>query len=307
MCFGVRDAIALARKTAATGGNLTVVGDLVHNPTVLGELRKSGVQFAPGGQAPAGQSGPLMITAHGTSKRAHQELLKTGAPVIDATCPLVKLAHRNLEDLVRMGCHPVIVGIRSHVEVLGMTGDLEEFSVLLSPDQVENLPLKAKYGIVAQTTQPLERVIEIREAIQRRFPGSEVLFRDTICQPTKLRQQAVRDLAAECDFVVVVGGRHSNNTRELSAACRAMGTESVQIEKAVELRSEWFDGREVVGLTAGTSTPESDITEVEAWLRAEAARRAERQETATCAESVENWNPRSQSRSDPRLSLSVEL
>ena len=249
-----------------SGQPLTVVGDLVHNPTVLENLRQDGIRFTSHGGPPEPGGGSLMITAHGTSRAAMERLARPGNEVLDATCPLVRSAHQHLTDLVRQGCHPVVIGIRNHVEVLGMTGDLEEFSVILRLEEVSAIPLREKYGVVAQTTQPVQRVRELLQAVQARFPTSEVQFRDTICQPTKLRQQAVHKLAKQCDLVVVVGGRHSNNTRELKASSELFGARSIQIETVKELRSEWFEGVETVGVTGGTSTPDSDLEEVFAWL-----------------------------------------
>ena len=132
MCFGVKDAIALALETARREP-LTILGDLVHNETVLAELRAEGIRI---GQKPAAiETQTVMITAHGASERRMGETRRLGLNVLEATCPLVHVAHRSLAKLVREGFHPVIIGKRDHVEVRGMTEDLAEFDVVLGEER----------------------------------------------------------------------------------------------------------------------------------------------------------------------------
>ncbi|MBM3822750.1 MAG: 4-hydroxy-3-methylbut-2-enyl diphosphate reductase [Verrucomicrobia bacterium] len=272
MCFGVKDAIAMAQSSAAQNPEpLTILGDLVHNPTVLEDLRRQGIRFAPLSlEAP---QGPVMITAHGTSDHIRALLSHQTSTVLDGTCPLVHHAHQALRALVDTGHYPVVVGVAGHVEVRGLTGDFEEFSVVLTENDFRDMPRRARYGVVAQTTQPIARVTDLVSAMRRHFPDAAVEFRDTVCRPTKQRQQAAEALARICDVVVVIGGRHSNNTRELAATCAGAGARSLRIEQASELRPEWFDQAETVGITAGTSTPDADIEAAEAWLQSLAARR----------------------------------
>jgi 4-hydroxy-3-methylbut-2-enyl diphosphate reductase len=120
--------------------------------------------------------------------------------------------------------------------------------------------------VAAQTTQPVDKVRGLVESIRRRFPHSEVRFIDTVCQPTKQRQAAALDLAKQSDVVVVVGGAHSNNTRELAVTCRRYCARVHHVQSAGDLRAEWFSGASTVGLTAGTSTPDDIIDSVESWL-----------------------------------------
>src|SRR5262245_27752783 len=216
MCFGVRDAIALALEHA-DAGPLTILGDLVHNPTVLSALDAKGVAVA---QDPAHvTTATLMVTAHGTSERTLARTRALGLTVVEATCPLVRVAHRAVTALVRDGYHIVIVGQRDHVEVRGLTGDLDCFDVVLDEDDVLALEEHPRIGVAAQTTQAVEKVRHMVALIRRRFPRSEVRFFDTVCKPTKERQSAAVEMAREADVVVVIGGRSSNNTRELVKTC----------------------------------------------------------------------------------------
>jgi 4-hydroxy-3-methylbut-2-enyl diphosphate reductase len=264
MCFGVRDAIELALRESSSEP-LTILGDLVHNELVLQQLRSQGVRIEH--QVAEVRTGRVMITAHGASDRALQKIREQGLEIVQATCPLVHHAHRAILKLVKQGYFPVIIGKHDHVEVRGLTGDLDDFGVVLSQTDVEELPERPSYGIVAQTTQPADRVRHLVWQIEQRFPHSEVRYVDTVCQPTKQRQTAAIDLARHSDVVIVIGGAHSNNTHELARTCAQYCSQVHQVQSARDLRLAWFTGAETVGLTAGTSTPDCTIDEVEQWIQ----------------------------------------
>lgn len=264
MCFGVRDAIRLATRTAQQQP-LTLLGPLVHNETVVRRLREAGVRTVDTASEIATPT--VMITAHGTADRTLSALRARGLNVLEATCPLVRIAHHAVLGLARAGYHPVIVGKADHIEVRGLTGDLDAFDVVLTEADIDRLAARPRFGVAAQTTQPLERVRALVDRLRRRFPASEVRFVDTVCRPTKERQEAAEELARACDVVVVVGGAHSNNTRELVATCGRQGARVHHVQDAADLRREWFTDAECVGLTAGTSTPDTVIAGVEDRLR----------------------------------------
>ncbi len=264
MCFGVRDAIALAVATAEREP-LTILGDLVHNETVLAELRAKGIRFEQKSATVGTQT--VMVTAHGASERAMNETRQRGLNVLEATCPLVHVAHRALAKLVQAGFHPVIIGKRDHVEVRGMTEDLGEFDVVLCEEDIEKLQERPRFGVIAQTTQPIEKVRRLVQLLRERFPNSEVRFMDTVCQPTKQRQNAAVELAQQSDVVVVIGGAHSNNTHELVKTCSQFCSRVHHVQTADDLRAEWFFADDVVGITAGTSTPDAVIDAIEQRLR----------------------------------------
>ena len=272
MCFGVKDAIALALETARREP-LTILGDLVHNETVLEKLRAEGIRIE---QKPAAiGTQTVMITAHGASERRKNETRGLGLNVLEATCPLVHVAHRSLAKLVREGFHPVIIGKRDHVEVRGMTEDLAEFDVVLGEEDVASLRERPRFGVISQTTQPIDWVRQLVRLIQERFPQSEVRFVDTVCQPTKQRQNAAVELAQKCGVVVVIGGAHSNNTHELVKTCLRFCKRIHHVQTAADLHDAWFHAEDIVGITAGTSTPDSVIAKVEEAIHALALSKAE--------------------------------
>jgi 4-hydroxy-3-methylbut-2-enyl diphosphate reductase len=268
MCFGVRDAIALAHEHA-DAGPLTILGDLVHNTTVLADLRARGIAMAH--EAAQVKTHTVMVTAHGTSERTLAKTRALGLDVVEATCPLVHVAHKAVRALVRDGYHPVIIGRRDHVEVRGLTDDLDDFDVVLDEDDVLALHEHPRIGIAAQTTQSVERVQHLVGVIRRHFPQSQVRFIDTVCQPTKQRQNAARELARQCDVVIVVGGANSNNTRELASTCSQFGARVHHVQADSDLRPEWFRAASAVGITAGTSTPDHVIDQIEQRMQQLAA------------------------------------
>jgi 4-hydroxy-3-methylbut-2-en-1-yl diphosphate reductase len=264
MCFGVRDAIALALEHGDTGP-LTILGDLVHNPTVLDALAARGIAVA--NEVAQVTTHTLMVTAHGASARALASTRALGLNVVEATCPLVHVAHQAVAALVRDGYHVVIVGRRDHVEVRGLTGDLDDFDVVVDEEGVLALEEHPRIGVAAQTTQPIEKVRLLVASIRSRFPRSEVRFVDTVCKPTKERQDAAIELARACDVVIVIGGETSNNTRELVKTCGRYCSRVHQVQTEADLISAWFRDQDTVGLTAGTSTPDDVIDRVEAHIR----------------------------------------
>jgi 4-hydroxy-3-methylbut-2-enyl diphosphate reductase len=250
ICFGVRDAIAQAHALAREAP-LTILGELVHNPIVREQLRARGVQE----QSSAGvANGRMMITAHGMSDKQREALSKRGLEVADGTCPLVRYAHDQLKRLVRAGYFPIVIGLADHVEVRGLVGDFADACVINEVADVRKLPPRCRYGIISQTTQPIDRVRALVAEIARAYPNAKIQFTDTVCKPTKDRQLALKKLIAAVGVIVVVGGRQSNNTRQLVETCRAAGKRSLHIERPEELQPEWFRGVAVVGLTGGTST-----------------------------------------------------
>lgn len=263
MCFGVRDAIAMALKQAESEP-LTILGDLVHNDTVLADLEARGITLEQ--RADRVRTRTVMVTAHGASERTLRRTRALGLNVMEATCPLVHVAHQAVAKLVRDGFHPVIIGRRDHVEVRGLTEDLGEFDIILGEEDVLQLRKRPRFGIAAQTTQPIDKVRHLVGLIRRRFPDSEVRFVDTVCRPTKQRQHAAVELAQQCDVIVVIGGANSNNTRELVQTCGRHCSQVHHIQTTTDLDPAWFVGAATMGLTAGTSTPDAVIDAVEAWL-----------------------------------------
>lgn len=263
-CFGVRDAIDAALSSSIST-DLTIVGQLVHNPQTVQKLHEAGVQMVDSIDDEI-QTRNVMITAHGAPASLKQKLSDRGHIVYDATCPLVLRVHQAIRRLVAEGWHPVVIGQPDHVEVRGIVGDLNEYTVISSVDDLTQLEGRSRVGIVCQTTHRIRQAKEILEQIGHRFPTMEVEFIDTVCKPTKDRQEAVEELSLQVDVMIVVGGANSSNTLKLLKVCQENGITAHHIESQSQLEPEWFASADHVGITAGTSTPHEVIDQIHARL-----------------------------------------
>lgn len=265
MCFGVRDALK-AIADINTPQDVTIHGELVHNEKVLAGLHSRGFAMAAEARRTSlPVTDTVLITAHGVSEKERRRLLDAGKTLIDTTCPLVERAHDAAQSLQDAGCHVLVIGKPGHVEVRGIVEDLASFDIIEDLDDVRRFP-HARLGIVCQTTTQEAEARRIIQAIRDQNPRAEVRHLDTICHPTKEHQRSLERLLEQVQAVVVVGGRNSNNTRELARRCRERGLAAYHVQDASDLRPDWFAGLEVVGLTAGTSTLDDSIQEVEQWL-----------------------------------------
>jgi 4-hydroxy-3-methylbut-2-en-1-yl diphosphate reductase len=269
MCFGVRDAIQAAADLASSGAHATILGQIAHNPDLRQELAGLGLQEGDLDQPAANTPSPhVVITPHGASDAARQCRRDSGKQLLDTTCPLVHKAHRALRSLVDAGYHPVVIGQASHVEVRGLIGDFPHAHVVLSSAEIDALPHLPRIGMVSQTTQPTALVKGLVNHARSTRPDAELRHIDTVCQPTKDRQKALADLCASATIVIVVGGKNSNNTRQLRLAAQALGRAAHHVETPADLDPNWFSPTDRVGLTAGTSTPDHAIQAIAQALHA---------------------------------------
>ena len=263
-CFGVQDAINLA-MSPEFNNDLTIVGQLVHNPQVSDSLKQNGVSLVPGIEdIDKIKTKKVMITAHGAAEKTKQRLHDAGFIVFDASCPLVMRVHQTIKSLVSKGYFPVVIGQKDHVEVKGIVGDLDDHLVINSEEDFSKIEKSGnrKLGIVTQTTQQRDKVEALVEKIRALDYVDEVSFVNTICQPTHDRQVAVHELADQVDLMIVIGGYNSSNTKKLVHVCGEKGIEAHHIESFDQLDKNWFVNKQHVGITAGTSTPENVINEV---------------------------------------------
>ncbi|MCA8941624.1 MAG: 4-hydroxy-3-methylbut-2-enyl diphosphate reductase [Planctomycetes bacterium] len=264
MCFGVRDALEVAwqvRRPEET----TVLGELVHNEVVIDRMRQRGFRMVAEDRAVPPTTREVLVTAHGISDRERRALRFDGKELIDTTCPLVTRAHDAALALEADDRHVIVIGRPGHVEVRGLIGDLRAATVVAGPAQVRSYP-HARLGVLCQTTVPEQHAADTLAAIRAANPDADVHFVDTVCEPTKARTRAARELAGRCDLVVVVGGRNSNNTAQLVMICRSAGAQTYHVQGPDDLRTRWFADTMTVGITAGTSTLGSTVDRIETRL-----------------------------------------
>jgi (E)-4-hydroxy-3-methyl-but-2-enyl pyrophosphate reductase len=252
-CMGVRRAMEMALAAANKDqGPLFTYGPLIHNRQVLDLLELKNVTAVD--DVTGIEKGVLLIRAHGIPPQQRKVLKSSPLKIIDATCPRVAHVQALIRYHTKKGYTPVIAGDKDHAEVIGLMGYSEgKAHVINSPNEVLNLPVTDKLFIVAQTTQNEQVYDEIVDAVKKRYP--DALIFDTICESTRQRQKEVKALAEDVDGIVVVGGYHSGNSRRLAQVSEATGTPTFHIETEKDLVKEDFSSMEVIGVTAGASTP----------------------------------------------------
>lgn len=264
-CMGVRHAVEDALKTADNckqGGTACFsLGDLINNPLVVEQLKQEGV--TPVSSPEEAQGGVLIIRSHGVSRAVMEKATACAARVVDCTCPFVSRLHRTVEDFSKNGAPVILIGDPKHPEIIGIAGWCRgEVHILSTEEEIAHLPDSAKDAlVVSQTTFPPDRFERLTNCLTARFPGLTV--RNTICSATRLRQQEAADMAKECDCMIVIGGRGSANTRKLYETCLQYCRHTYLVERAAELPSHLMQPeRDIIGITAGASTPDWSLKEV---------------------------------------------
>jgi (E)-4-hydroxy-3-methyl-but-2-enyl pyrophosphate reductase len=265
-CMGVRRALEMVLSEAnKDGGPLYTFGPLIHNKQVMKLLEAKGV--VPVEDLSDLKGGTVVIRAHGIPPQQRKALKASGLEIIDATCPRVARVQSIIRYHTHKGSNTVIVGEEDHPEVFALVGYSNGRAHVISrPEQVGGLPSMDKVIVVAQTTQEKYNYEEVVQAIRERFPQAEIF--DTICEATRSRQQEIRSFAPQVDGIVVVGGHHSGNTRRLAQVSRSMDLPTFHVETETDLDRQKLASMEVIGVTAGASTPnwmiKSVVREIEA-------------------------------------------
>lgn len=265
-CYGVQRALDMAAAAAAAGGTVQSLGPLIHNPVVVAKLEAFGVQEADTIDDITADA--VIVRSHGVGPQVRAALEAGSARVVDATCPHVYRAQKAAADLARALRCVIVVGDAKHPEVEGLCAYAVQAGgqvhVAASPDDLP-VDLPEAVGVVVQTTQSRAVFDAVLAALAARGIRTEV--RDTICTATTKRQKAAAELAGQVDAIVVIGGHNSSNTTRLYEICKALCPQTVHIETAAELDPAFFAGAATVGVTAGASTPEDQITQVVDYLR----------------------------------------
>ena len=268
-CFGVERAVEKAYSLIDQGKKIYTYGPIIHNETVVSDLEKKGVEIIESIDDIAKlNEGSVVIRAHGVSKAVYDALEEKGLEIIDATCPFVKRIHNTVSKESENGADIVIVGNAGHPEVLGIVGWCENgATVIESEEEAESYANESgrKICIVSQTTFQAEKFQHIVEIIQKK--GYNVIVVNTICNATEDRQLAAEELATEADAMIVIGGMNSSNTKKLFEICRKRCVHTYFIQTLDDLHLELPKSVRLVGITAGASTPNKIIEEVQNYVR----------------------------------------
>lgn len=273
-CFGVKRAVDLVYEQTMKGGPLYTFGPIIHNEEVVKDLEKRGVRVIESlEQLPELEKGRVIIRSHGVGKAVQEQIEADGFEVLDATCPFVKKIHRIVSEHSAAGEHIVIVGNPKHPEVEGICGwcDPEHTTVIENEQDAENfrLPEKKNVCIVSQTTYNNNKFKNLVEIIENKGYYISVCILNTICNATDERQTEARSLARKSQAMIVVGGSHSSNTQKLFEICKDECKNTYYIQTPEDLDLTELRGLDDVGITAGASTPNNIIEEVQKYVRNE--------------------------------------
>ncbi len=259
-CWGVRRAIDIMEHAADQYGEIISVGPIVHNPQVVAELEEKGVRL---GQ-PRDASRPVAITAHGVGPQVLEEVQATGAEVIDGTCPIVTRSQRWARRMAEQGFSVLVFGDPDHREVRGVIAWAGDKAIPVRDGDLLPDPFPNRVALISQTTQTPERFARFVAQVMTEHVNdiTEMRLINTLCHVTSNQQSAARELAQECDMMLVVGGRASANTRHLLEVVQQEGVRAYHIETADEIEPEWLRDVERLGVTAGASTPDSAVEAV---------------------------------------------
>lgn len=261
-CPGVQSAINIVLKLQQKGKKpIYTIGPLIHNKHVTDELEKKGIHTINSLDEVKDKQAVLVIRAHGVTPDFFNKIEKTGKEVVDATCPLVKIAQKRIDQYAKKGYSTVIVGDEGHAEVIGLLGYAKNKGhVVANPKEAKKLPFFDEVNVVSQTTQKEEMFYKVAEIVKKN--SKKCIISNTICQPTKERQKETVAFAKKSDLVIVVGGKHSANTARLANLCKELTKNVIHIESAKEISPKKVLPYDNIFITAGTSTPRWLVEEV---------------------------------------------
>jgi 4-hydroxy-3-methylbut-2-enyl diphosphate reductase len=274
-CAGVDRAIDIVERAIALfGAPIYVRHEVVHNKHVVDRLRDLGAVFVEElKEVPSGAT--VIFSAHGVSHAVEDEARERGLTVFDATCPLVTKVHMEVQRYAREGREVILIGHAGHPEVEGTMGRFDTSSggrmyLVGSAEDVRGLQVRdpANLAFVTQTTLSVDDTVEIVGALRKRFPLLATPRKEDICYATQNRQDAVKKLLADCDLLVVVGSRSSSNSNRLRELADRAGIPGYLVDGPEDLKREWFEGKQSIGVTAGASAPEILVQRVLEQLRA---------------------------------------
>lgn len=258
-CFGVRDAVNLAKKSGGEYDSVYMLGDIVHNERVVSDLEKSG-SVVVNNLDEIPEDKPVLFRAHGTDPSVWKEAQKKKLNIIDATCPLVTDIHEEIKILESENRKTIIIGDHGHDEVMGIAAQVKNPIIISDIEEARSLRKMKRAGVVSQSTQMIENVQEIINVLMGKV--YDLRFVNTICFPTRRNHEQIKELAEICDLMIVIGSFTSANSKRLTQLSLARNKNSYQVMDENDIDKAWFDDIESVGISAGASTPDNIINKV---------------------------------------------
>ena len=258
-CFGVRDAVNLAKKSGEEYESVFMLGDIVHNEDVVDDLNKSG-SVVVNNLDEIPEDKPVLFRAHGTDPKVWKEAQKKKLNIIDATCPLVTDIHEEIKILESENRKTIIIGDHGHDEVMGIAAQVKNPIIISNVEEAHSLRKMKRAGVVSQSTQMIENVQDIINVLMGKV--YDLRFVNTICFPTRRNHEQIKELAEICDLMIVIGSFTSANSKRLTQLSLARNKNSYQVMDENDIDKAWFDNIESVGISAGASTPDNIINNV---------------------------------------------
>jgi len=258
-CFGVRDAVNLAKKSGDDFQEVYMLGDIVHNERVVEDLSKTGSKVV-ASLDDIPEDKPVLFRAHGTKPEVWKEAQKKKLNIIDATCPLVTEIHEEIKMLESENRKTIIIGDHGHDEVVGIAAQVKKPIIISNVEEAKALGRMRKAGVVSQSTQMIENVQEIMSILMSKV--FDLRFVNTICYPTRKNHEQIKELSKIVDVMIIIGSFTSANSKRLTQLAKQRNENSYQVVDELDLKSEWFEGVDKVGISAGASTPDSIIQSV---------------------------------------------
>ncbi len=260
-CFGVKRALEIAFGAAASQRRVYMLGDIVHNEEVIKEIRKAGIKKIK--QLSTGSGKAMLIRAHGEGLAIYQKANKLGYKIVDATCPMVKEIHHIAKEMENQGYKIIVIGDKKHDEVRGIIGQLKNRALIIDVKgklSFRQLKKIKKAAVVCQSTQNFQKTQAIVEKLKKYI--KHLKFFNTICRPTRAKQEEIKAIPSENDVVIVIGSKTSANTQRLFEIAKSLNPRTFWVQSANGLNKDWFKGVNSVGITAGASTPDQTTRKI---------------------------------------------
>src|SRR4030042_886724 len=254
-CFGVKRALSIAFNTAKSYKEVYMLGDIVHNEDVVRTIKEIGIKKI--NRLTSGKNKTLLVRTHGTCMKITDEAYKLGYRIVDATCPMVKEIHKIVRNQEKKGYRIIVIGDKKHDEVHSICGQLKFKAIVI--DNIHAVPIEKikRACVVAQSTQNLSDVLKIVKILKTRI--KKLRFFNTICKPTRIKQEEIKPLPLENDVIIIIGSRNSANTKRLYKISKSLNKHTYWVNSKTAIRPAWFNSAKSVGVTAGASTPEGTI------------------------------------------------
>ncbi|MCK9574033.1 MAG: 4-hydroxy-3-methylbut-2-enyl diphosphate reductase [Candidatus Omnitrophica bacterium] len=260
-CFGVKRALDIALKTSLLKNKVYMLGDIVHNEDVVKRIENAGIKKVKHLRKTKGAI--MLIRAHGASMNIFQKASKLGYKIVDATCPMVKEIHKIAKEMENKNYKIIVIGDKNHDEVRGIIGQLKKRAIVI--DTPAKIPLNKikeikKACILVQSTQNLDKALKTVAILKKYIP--DLIFFNTICKPTRTKQEEIKAMPLENDSMIIIGSKNSANTKRLYEISRSLNKKTWWVNSKRDIKNSWFKNTRSIGITAGASTPQDVIEDI---------------------------------------------